>query len=77
MAEGPTHERVAKALAKKFNAEYNPHKGVDIVTKKIAIEVETNKTIPEATRQLSGHKQPSYIATTSNTGTKKALEQTK
>ncbi len=76
MAEWPTHERVAKNLAKKFNADYNSTKGVDIVTNRMAIEVETTQTIGEASKQLAGFKKPVYIAATSSQWVKKALEKT-
>jgi len=68
------HDEIAKALAQKFGGEYNPAEGVDIVTDKVAIEVETPKTISDAKRQLQGHKKPAYVAVTNERSIRKALE---
>jgi len=37
------HDQIAENLAKKFGTEYKKHQGIDIVTKKRVIEVETTK----------------------------------
>ncbi len=50
---------------------------MDIVTKKSAIEVETDSTISDAKRQLQGHRKPSYIAVTNVRAVPKAIEATK
>ena len=68
---------VAKDIAKKVGGKYNPRKGVDIVTKKSAIEVETDSTISDAKRQLQGQRKPSYIAVTNKPAVAKAVEATK
>ena len=73
---GSRHDEVARSIAKKFGGEYNPRKGVDIVTGKAAIEVETERTISDAKRQLRGHHKPSYIAVTSQRSIDKAVEAT-
>ncbi len=74
---GSRHDDVAKDIAKKVGGKYNPRKGVDIVTKKSAIEVETDRTISDAKRQLQGHRKPSYIAVTNKPAVAKAVEATK
>ncbi len=73
---GSRHDDVAKGIAKKVGGEYNPGKGVDIVTKKVAIEVETEGTINDAKRQLQGHRRPSYVAVTNQRSVGKAIEAT-
>ena len=70
------HDEVAKRIAKKFAGDYNAHQGVDVVTDKVAIEVETNQTISDAKQQLQGHQKPAYIAVTSERSIKKAMEAT-
>ena len=74
---GSRHDDVAKGIAGKVGGNYNPGKGVDIVTKKSAIEVETDRTISDGKRQLQGHRKPSYIAVTSERAVPKAVEATK
>ena len=74
---GSRHDDEAKGIAKKVRGKYNPRKGVDIVTKKSAIEVETDSTINDAKRQLQGHGKPSYIAVTNKRAVAKAVEATK
>ena len=63
-------------LQKKFGAEYNTGKGVDIQTRDTAIEVETPDTVSDAHRQLQGHKKPVFIACTNQEAVQKALEKT-
>jgi len=62
------HDDIAKRIAKKLNAEYNPSQGVDIVTKSKAIEVESSsETVSEAIMQLQGHNDKlKYIAVPDN-----------
>ena len=76
MSESKSHEDAAKRIAKKVNTEYNFSKGVDIVTTRVAIEVETPETISSAFQQLKGHRKPVYIAGTNIEAVKKALEAT-
>ncbi len=73
---GSRHDEVAKNIAKKFGGEYNPAKGVDIVTESVAIEVETERTIARAMQQLQGHRKPSYIAVTDERSVDKAIQAT-
>ena len=74
---GSRHDEVAKGIAAKVGGDYNRGKGVDIVTTKVAIEVETETTIPDAKVQLQGHRKPSYIAVTTKRAVEKAVEATR
>jgi len=76
MTESRSHKTAANRIAKNLNAQYNDADGVDIVTKNIAIEVETDSTVKSGIRQLQGHKKPSYIAGANQTAVKKALDAT-
>ena len=76
MAESRSHKIAANRIARKLNTQYNNSDGVDIVTKNIAIEVETESTVKKGLRQLQGHKKPSYIAGANQKTIKKALEAT-
>lgn len=77
MSEGKSHTAAANKIAQKYNAEYNAEKGVDIVTNKMAVEVETEKTVQSGIQQLQGHKKPAYIAGSNQETVKIALELTK
>jgi hypothetical protein len=77
MSENKSHKTASNRIAGKYNAEYNSNKGVDIVTPKIAIEVETEHTISSGMQQLQGHKKSAYIAGTNREAVNKALERTK
>ena len=70
------HDKVAVNIARKEGAEYNKNEGVDIVTPKRAIEVETANTVKEGLRQLQGFKKPVYIAAVDKETEKAALEAT-
>lgn len=74
---GSQHDKVAKRIAKKVGGDYNPGKGADVVTRKVAVEVETEDTIGDAKRQLQGHRKPSYVAVTTKRAVRKAVEQYK
>jgi hypothetical protein len=76
MAEGKSHKTTAIRLAEKFKAEYNPGKGADIITKRIAIEVETPGTVAQGLQQLRGHQKSVYIAGTNQEAVDLALELT-
>ena len=52
-------------------------RSVDIQTTRIAVEVETPETVPDAMSQLQGHRRPVYIAGTNQEAVEKALEITK
>ncbi|MFC1538477.1 hypothetical protein ACFL6H_03560 [Candidatus Latescibacterota bacterium] len=77
MSESKSHKVAANRIAKKLNAEYNSDKGVDIVTQRVAIEVETPETISSGFQQLRGHRKPVYIAGTNREAVEKALAATK
>ena len=77
MAGSKSHDDTARKLAKKFGAEYNKGPGADIKAKKLAVEIETENTINDASRQLQGYKKPVYVAPTTNSGVEKALKKYK
>ncbi len=77
MAESRSHKVTANRLARKFNTEYHSDKGVDIVTKRMKIEVETEGCITDGVRQLQGSKGSVYIAGVNEETVKEALEKTK
>jgi len=74
MRETRSHNALANKLAKKFGVEYNKGPGIDIQTPSMAIEVEPEKTISDAGRQLQGYRKPVYVAPTTKGGVEKALE---
>ena len=65
------------SCAKKYNADYNNGKGVDIKSPRATIEVETANTVQDAPGQLRGYKGPCYIAGASKDAVQKAMELTK
>jgi RNase P/RNase MRP subunit p30 len=77
MTEDRAHKATANRLAKKFQTEYTPEKGVDITNKRIAIEIESPQTVKDGIQQLQGYKKPVYIAGTNKEAVQKALEVTK
>ena len=57
------HDQIAENLAKEFGAEYKKHQGIDIVTKKRVIEVETTKEgIYQGINQIKRSQKPRYMA---------------
>ncbi len=68
------HDEVARRIARKRRAEYNKGPGPDISTPSIAIEVESETTIPDAGRQLQGFRKPVYVAGATRNATTSALE---
>ena len=57
------HDQIAENLAKEFGAEYKKHQGIDIVTKKRVIEVETTKKgIYQGMNQIKRSPKPRYMA---------------
>ena len=68
------HRVTADRVAKKFNTEYNPGRGPDIITKDVIIEVETPTTVSDAGQQLNGRKGPVYIAGTNQEAVDKARQ---
>ena len=77
MTESRSHKVAANRIAKKLNTQYNNSDGVDIVTKNIAIEIETKSTVKNGIRQLQGHRKPSYIAGSNQETVNLAIEATK
>lgn len=68
-----SHDRAAKLIAKKFGCRYTRSTSPDIKCKRVRIEVKSSANeIPQALRQLSGGKGPSFIALP-NAEQKKAL----
>lgn len=76
MAEGRSHKATANRIAKKYRTEYQAQEGVDVVTKNIAVEVETPGGVADGIRQLQGHRKRAYIAGTNQTAVEEALELT-
>jgi hypothetical protein len=76
MSSKQPHDSTANRIAKKLNAEYNRGKGPDVITSGMVVEVETPKSVDEGLSQLQGFKKPVYIAGSSQTAVKKALERT-
>jgi len=57
------HDRIAKEIAEKKEAEYHSDKGVDIRTSTQAIEVEVDAgKLKEGVRQLQGTDKARYLA---------------
>ena len=77
MAESKSHKSLANELARQYGVDYNKGKGVDINTPYLAIEVETEKTITNAGRQLKGHRKEVYIAPTTKSGVKNPVTHVK
>lgn len=77
MSESRSHKTASNRIAKKYNTKYNSGKGVDVVSPKIVVEVETDKTVSSGLRQLQGHKKRAYIAGTNQAAVNKALAATK
>ncbi len=74
MAENRSHRTTANRLANKFKTDYNKGKGPDINTNNLAIEVETEDSVSDASRQLQGFNKPVYVAGTNQKAVQKALE---
>ncbi len=71
------HDDIAKELAKKFHTTYKSKKGIDIVTPKRVIEVETKKGgIYQGIKQIEKSSKPRYLAT-NEININNALEATK
>jgi len=76
MPESRTHKTTANRIACRFGVEYNKGQGVDIKSRRATVEVETPDTVPDALRQLRGHRGPVYIAGTNREAVKRAIEAT-
>jgi hypothetical protein len=68
------HDSVARRLAGMYGTNYNAGPGADIIGPGVTIEVETDKSVSEAGRQLQGHHGPVYVAGTTVKAVEKALE---
>jgi len=77
MPESKAHTAVANRLARQFGTTYNRGPGADVQTRSVAIEVETEKTVGDAGRQLQGHHKRVFVAGTSQAATQAALDQYK
>ena len=74
MTESISHTTTANRLANKFKTDYNKGKGPDINTDKLAIEVETEDSVSDASRQLQGFNKPVYVVGTNQKAIQKALK---
>ncbi len=74
MPESRAHAAVANRLARQLGTAYNRGAGADVQTRNVAIEVETEKTIGDAGRQLQGHRKQVFVAGTSQAAAQAALE---
>ena len=57
------HDRIAKALAREFNTEYNESKGPDIKATEKIVEVVTHESdLYSSVKQVSRFQKPKYLA---------------
>ncbi len=75
MVEERSHKTTVNRLSKMFGAE-SQEEGADIQTNNMVIEVETEKTVADAIRQLQGYRKRAYIAGANMEAVEKALEAT-
>lgn len=71
------HDQTATRIAQLYGAEYNRGEGPDIITGRMAIEVETVDTVSDAFRQLRGLQKLVYIAGADQQTTDLALSKTR
>lgn len=76
MPESRSHKATSNRIAKKLGTTYESQDGVDIVTDRMAVEVETADSVRQGLQQLQGHRKPAYIAGTNQEAVEKALEAT-
>lgn len=74
MSESLSHTRAAKSIARKYGTEYNRGSGPDVETYRVAVEVETEHTVKDATMQLQGRQKAVYIAGSNKKAVETALE---
>ena len=74
MPESRAHTAVANRLARQHGTTYIRRAGADVQTRSVAIEVETERTVGDAGRQLQGHRKQVYVAGSSQAATEAALE---
>ena len=67
------HDQVARRIAAQLGSEYNAGPGADVKASGIRIEVETERSVGEAGRQLQGPGQV-YVAGTDERAVQAALE---
>jgi len=72
--ENRSKKITANRIASKFKTNYIPGPGPDIKCSKAIIVVETEETLSEATRKLSGYRVPVYVAVTNNKSLFSAIE---
>lgn len=68
------HDEVARRIAQQHGTDYNRGPGADVRADHATVEVESDRTIADAGRQLQGHKGPVYVAGTNDRAVQKALE---
>ena len=57
------HDQIAERIARKFHTEYKQNKGIDIVTPRRVVEVETkSSTLSQGINQVVHSQKPRYIA---------------
>jgi hypothetical protein len=74
MFESRSKKVAANRIARKFKTEYIPGPGPDIKSLKATIAVETEETLADATRKLSGYRVPVYVAVTNKKAIYAAIE---
>jgi hypothetical protein len=74
MPESRSKKIAANRIAKNLKAEYIPGPGPDIKSSKVTIAVETEETLSDALRKLSGYRGPVYVAVTTKTALYAAIE---
>ena len=77
MAESRSHKTTSNRIANKYGVEYNNVEGVDIVSNRATVEVETPDTVQDGLRQLQGYHGSVYIAGTNQEAVDNAIEATK
>ena len=74
MPENRSKKITSNRIARKFKAEYIPGPGPDIKCPTCTITVETEETLSEAVRKLSGYRGPVYVAVTNKKSLFAAIE---
>ena len=74
MPESRSKKITANRIANKLKAEYIAGPGPDIKSSKVTIAVETEETLSDALRKLSGYRGPVYVAVTTKTALYAAIK---
>ena len=74
MPESRSKKITANRIARKFKTEFIPGPGPDIKSPQCTIAVETEVTLSEAVRKLSGYRGPVYVAATNKKSLFAAIE---